>query len=55
MNSYSILRKNTKRRKFFFFQKIEPGDFFSQKVETDQPVSRVRKQPVYTTTIWGWF
>ena len=51
MNPYSILRrkKNTKRRNiFFFFQKIEPGDFF-QKVETDQPASRVREQPIYTT------
>ena len=54
MKPYSILRKNTKWRKknvffllFFFFQKIEPGDFFFfQKVETDQPDSRLRIQPV---------
>ena len=43
-------KKNTKWRKkkkvCFFFQKIEPGDFFFQNVETDQSASRVPIQPV---------
>ena len=53
MKPYSILRKKhrmTKKKKKNCFQKIEPGEFFS-KVETDQPASRVRTQPLYTTFI----
>ena len=37
--------QNDGKKKTFFFQKIEPGYFF-QKVETDQPASRVPIQPI---------
>ena len=39
------------KRFMFFFQKIEPGDFFYQKVETDQPMERVLIQPISTTAV----
>ena len=40
---------NTKRRKMFLLH-IELGNVF-QKVETDQPVSKYRGVPVYTTCV----
>ena len=48
-------KKYKMTRMFFFFPKIEPGDFFFffffQKVETDQHASRLSIQPTYTTFI----
>ena len=47
-------KKNTKWRKkkifFFFFQKLNQVNLF-QKVETDQPASRLPIQHVYNTVV----
>ena len=39
-------KKKKKKKKMFFFKKLNQLNFFSIKIETDQPASRLRIQPV---------